>query len=173
MKTDIQIADAPRYPAYRMVLHHDQTEDFTVYAPAGFVLRWYALTLDLALAAPTIVLIHLPFTRYLEHLAAYGHDGKRIVIEVILNLVPLLGYFVAPTLLYGRTLGKKIVGLRVVGANCQPTLSPGKVFFRETFGKALSLALFGCGFFMVSFNSRRRGLHDYLAQTMVISYRDR
>jgi uncharacterized RDD family membrane protein YckC len=170
MKTDLVAANG--YRAYRLVVHHDQSEDFTVYRPAGFVLRWYALTLDLTLAAPLSVLIHLPFNRYLERQTAYGHDAARTGVAMFLTLLPLALCFVGPTLVSGQTLGKKIVGIRVIAADGSGELRLGAVILRETVGKLLSLALFGAGFFMVATSSQKRGLHDRLSRTRVIAFRD-
>lgn len=173
MSAHLQVVEQPRRRAGKAVRAHDQVEDFTVYQPAGFVVRWYALTLDVALSAPLDVIIHLPFKRYMTRLAAYGYDGKYAVLWLLLTAIPLLAYFVAPTLLWGQTLGKRIVGLRVVRSSFNPQLGPVAVLMRETVGKALSLALFGLGFLIVAANDRKRGLHDYLAGTQVIQYRER
>lgn len=152
---------------------HDGTEDFTIYQPAGFRLRWYAITLDLALFAPLDVLIHMPFNRYLEKMGAYGYDGRYLAMTILLWAIPMLLYVVAPTLLWGQTLGKRIVGIRVIKASFNPNLTLGSIIIRETIGKLLSLALLGAGFFAVGFTERKRGLHDYMAKTQVISYRIR
>ena len=74
-------------------LRRSDKDDFSVYRPAGFVQRWYALTLDLALSGPLDMLINLPFSRRLEKLAAYGHSGRYWVLSAFLLLVPVLLYF--------------------------------------------------------------------------------
>jgi uncharacterized RDD family membrane protein YckC len=173
MKGALQLVEPGRRPLAPPVLHHDRREDFTVYQPAGFQLRWYALTLDLTLSAPLGVLVRLPFTRYLEKLQAFGHDTRYLLVSGIIEAVPLLLYFVGPTFAWGQTLGKKIVGIRVIQANCRPELDLTSVLLRETVGKFLSLILGFAGFFMAAFGERKRALHDRLAGTVVISYRER
>jgi uncharacterized RDD family membrane protein YckC len=156
-----------------ITLHHAVLEDFSVYRPAGFVVRWYALTLDFMLATPLDVLVRLPFARYLERLGAFGDDWRHHLLSALLTAVPLLVYFVGPTLLYGQTLGKHIVGLRVIGEDSSPRLTLQQVLLRETFGKLASALTLGVGFLMVASSSRRRALHDHLARTNVVTYRER
>lgn len=155
------------------VIRHNQAEDFTIYQPAGFVLRWYALTLDVLFCAPLDVLIHMPFTRYLERLEAYGFEGRAHLVTVLLTAIPVLLYFIAPTALYGQTLGKKIVGIRVVRRDFGADLPMAAVIFRETGGKILSVFSLGIGFAMAGVTERKRALHDVLAHTQVLSYRQR
>lgn len=173
MKTQLQVVEASPYQAYRPVIHHDTSEDFTVYRTAGVIARWYALWLDVVLSAPLNVLIHLPFRRYLERLEAYGLVTKYWGFSATLGAVLLMLYFIAPTLLFGQTLGKRIVGLRVIRANCSPDVGFLRVVVRETIGKILSLGLLGVGFLMPLMNVRHRALHDYLAGTIVVTYRQR
>lgn len=173
MKSQIQIIPAPNRPAQKLVVHHNQKEDFTLYQNAGFVPRWYAVTIDFMLFIPLFIIVRLPFETTLEYLGAFGHDGKFLGLSVLLLIVPYLIYFILPTTVFGRTLGKKIVGLRVVQVNCSEHLDFSQVIIRETVGKFLSAALFLTGFFMVKFNGRRRALHDYMANTVVIMYRER
>jgi len=56
---------------------------------------------------------------------------------------------------------------------CNEHLEFGQVIVRETFGKLMSAVLLFGGFFIVCFNKRRRALHDYLGETVVIMYRER
>ncbi len=164
---------APEQMLRPVRVFHDRREDFTVYGPAGMTVRWYAFTIDLALCAPLDVLVHLPFARYLERLAAYGHNAWHTGLWVLLAVVPVMLYFITPTVLWGQTLGKKIVGVRVINASFQPKLDFTSVLVRETAGKLLGVALLGAGLLMIVFDQRKRGLHDRIAGTQVVSYRPR
>ena len=146
-------------------------EDFSVYRPAGLVQRWYAITLDLAFFGPLNLLVSIPFARYAEHLEAYGHSTRLVILIILLRLIPVLIYFVWPTWVHGQTLGKRIVGLKVIRTDWRPQLSFGAVIMREIIGKLFGLALLGGGFLMMLFNRRCQALHDHLSATCVIDYR--
>jgi len=147
-------------------------EDFSVYKPASLVLRWYALTLDLTIFGPIDLLCHMPFARYLERLEAFGPSERFLIISSLIRLIPLVLYFALPTWLYGQTLGKRIVGLRIVRADFDPRISLWAALFRESLGKLLSVCLFGAGILMGLLSARKRSLHDYLTGTCVVEYRD-
>jgi uncharacterized RDD family membrane protein YckC len=69
----------------------------------------------------------------------------------------------------GATVGKMAMGLRVVTGSGQ-RLS----FLNATgryFAKILSGIILGIGFIMIAFTDRKRGLHDMIADTLVIKTR--
>jgi uncharacterized RDD family membrane protein YckC len=69
----------------------------------------------------------------------------------------------------GATVGKMAMGLRVVTGSGQ-RLS----FLNATgryFAKFLSAIILGIGFIMIAFTDRKRGLHDMIADTLVIKTR--
>lgn len=66
----------------------------------------------------------------------------------------------------GRTLGKAVVGLRVVQADGS-TLTGGRALTR-TLTFPLSAALLGLGFLMIIVHPRHRALHDLFAGTAVV-----
>src|SRR5206468_2305675 len=121
-----------------------------VYRPAGFVLRWYAITLDLTFATPLDVFVHQPFERYLERLYAYGFVHAYYLAYGLLTAIPVLLYFVVPTMIWGQTLGKRIVGVRVVPQQRGAELGLLQVLARETLGRAASVLTFGVGFLMAA-----------------------
>lgn len=64
------------------------------------------------------------------------------------------------------TVGKKLLGLKVT------TLSGKRIGFLRAsaryFSKILSRLIFMIGFLMVAFTKKKQGLHDKIAQTLVI-----
>lgn len=66
----------------------------------------------------------------------------------------------------GRTLGKLLLGLRVTKTGGAP-ISSAQSFLR-TVGYLASFATLGFGFWMIPFNPRKQGLHDYIADTTVV-----
>jgi uncharacterized RDD family membrane protein YckC len=97
-----------------------------------------------------------------------GTIGNGPVVELVALLVATIFYFVVPTALYGYTLGKKIMGLKVVGKNFGTDLGFFQVLVRETFGKwFLSI-----GYLWILMRNDRRGLHDILTRTRVIEFKN-
>lgn len=76
------------------------------------------------------------------------------------------GYVFGATAVSGKTLGKAIVGLRVVCAS-GTAVTVTRAFVR-TVAVPLSAALFGLGFALCIIDPRRRTLHDLIARTAVV-----
>ena len=157
---------------YRSIFRHTVKEDFAVYAPATVRLRLYAAAIDLALYLPLQAASKAPFGRTLERLYAYGFAGRWLLLWSIIVLLPLVFYYVVPTFIWGRSLGKTIVGLRVIQSNYNANLTFAVILIRETLGKALTFGSLGLGIIMAMISRRRLMLHDQLCRTQVISYRD-
>ena len=94
-------------------------------------------------------------------------------IDPRVNLLTLLVFWLYFALLEsserGATVGKMAMGLRVV-TNDGKRLS----FLNATgrfFARILSGAIFCIGYIMVAFTDRKRGLHDMIANTLVIKTR--
>ena len=68
------------------------------------------------------------------------------------------------------TPGKMLVSARVVDATTMETISVGKAIARYL-GYILCLMTFGLGFLWVGIDSRKQGLHDKIAGTLVIRTR--
>jgi uncharacterized RDD family membrane protein YckC len=77
------------------------------------------------------------------------------------------GAFIAGT---GATPGKHLLGLRVLQANGEPAGFMTGMF--RYFGYWVNGLTFGIGFLMVAFTAEKRGLHDNLANTIVVKHRD-
>lgn len=84
-----------------------------------------------------------------------------------LSLVLNLGY--APFMLYQyqATLGKMLLGLKVVSQD-RKKLQIFQVLLREWIGKFLSFLAFGLGFLWIAFDAKKQSWHDKLAQTLVV-----
>ena len=151
-------------------LAHYYVEDMGCYRSASWVLRWYALLLDFTFFVPIDLLFREPFQRLIEQHMAYGHGLRSWMLTLLLIVLPLLVYVIAPTALSGQTLGKRIVGLRVIRFDGQAELSLSTVILRETIGKLLTVMTLGLGLLMLVLG-KGRALHDWVAQTRVITYR--
>lgn len=154
-------------------LFHDYEEDFTTFYVASFSERAYAFVLDVVFYSPISLLVNMPFTRKLEWLASFDQKPEYLILTSLLWFLPFFLYFLVPIAMWGQSLGKSIVGLRVIRSDYGAGVAFPRVMLRETLGKALSVLSFGAGIFMALFDSRCRMLHDRMSETVVISYRRR
>ncbi len=77
-------------------------------------------------------------------------------------------YFVLFTTLWQATPGKRLLGLRVTDAQGRPP-SLSRVLLREVLGRPLSVIVYGLGYAMAGMTPERRGLHDLIAGTWVVT----
>ncbi|WP_017595104.1 RDD family protein [Nocardiopsis potens] len=137
--------------------------------PAGFATRSVALLIDvLLLQVPALVgslLLVSSVQRGLD-------DAVAMAVQVGLMVLIIVGYpAAAETLTRGRSLGKLVLGLRVVGTDGSP------VRFRQALGRALAGAVeiwAGSGVIalissLINRDGRRVG--DFVAGTLVVSER--
>ena len=139
---------------------------------AGFYRRSCAFYIDVAiLYALSSFLFYLMYVAYTVGLAVHGQvldlDNLGYFLRILfftgLSLVG--GYFVLLHGMDGRTVGKWLLGLRVVSVNRTP-ITYGQALVR-LFG-TIPAAFFGLGFFWILVNREKRGWHDILARTWVI-----
>ncbi|MFN2491983.1 MAG: RDD family protein [Pyrinomonadaceae bacterium] len=69
--------------------------------------------------------------------------------------------------LTGMTVGKWATGLRIRRSD-GTEIGVGRAFLRHFIGYPLSFFTLGLGFLAAAFNQRRRGLHDVIADTVVL-----
>jgi uncharacterized RDD family membrane protein YckC len=129
--------------------------------PAGFWLRALALALDFA-----IFLIVRTSYRVLAR-AVPGAPGDDWTHGPLLSLFTLLfaaAYTIVLHALFGQTLGKLVVGVRVVAGDGPPPLGVSLLRFCAYFA---SVASFGVGYLMAALRRDKRALHDLIAGTCV------
>ena len=152
--------------------------------PAGFVTRYIAFLLDVLVVAIasllfiTVARVTLDFfgINTLLASAADSRDvaGQTVVLSGAMRwLLTVAGgfltfgvYSIAAWLLVGKTVGKALMGLRVLGQDGR------RLTFSQALIRALSyyvsgLALF-IGFLWVLVDDRRQTWHDKLARTIVV-----
>jgi len=117
--------------------------------------RLYAFTIDLGLLMMIIYTV------------APRAGGAIFSDEAVApNLVFLLGYFIIPTILWGRTPGKWVAGIVVVDSDGR---TPGPAAIpREMIGKLVSFLAAGIGIIWLVFDSKHQGWHDKIAGTFVV-----
>jgi uncharacterized RDD family membrane protein YckC len=82
----------------------------------------------------------------------------------------LVGYFVVFWTTTGQTPGDRLMHIRVVPAS-GGSMRPRRALLRFLALWLAALPLFA-GYLMILVNDRRRGLHDLLARTVVVEWRD-
>lgn len=68
----------------------------------------------------------------------------------------------------GQTVGKKLIGLKVISVHSQ-SLNVFRILLRETVGRVLCLGTLFLGYFGILFRKDGRGLHDLISGSIVIS----
>lgn len=140
--------------------------------PAGFVVRLLAHGVDLVLLAWVGILpaIFLK-VRGLDRLLAWVlPSGGGIQNWVVLCGTVWLVYLTVAHCLYGRTLGKLALGIRVVREDSleRPGVASSVIRSLGYLISFLPFPLIPLGFLWIPFSPKKRGLHDHMAGTRVI-----
>jgi uncharacterized RDD family membrane protein YckC len=132
---------------------------------APFSLRCGALLIDyIALAA--IVVFSTLIARMLGGGARSAGNSAQTIGIVITVVMATLNLAVLPGMT-GLTLGKWATGLRIERNNGDDITIP-RALLRHFVGYPLSFLLLGIGFLMAAVTVRGRGLHDIIADTVVV-----
>lgn len=143
-------------------------KDKVIYA--GFFSRLAAFLLDSVLVAAALSVFK--FVVWIIKLSV----GDAIIFKPILftyNVFDILfyllsvSYFVLMTYFCGATLGKFLMKIKVVDVEGQK-LTFMSVLIRETVGRYLSALIMYVGYIIAGLDTRKQGLHDKIADTLVI-----
>jgi uncharacterized RDD family membrane protein YckC len=139
--------------------------DLTVLAPLLMAFSWVWVTLfDVSLPTAT-----LPLYDYLAQL--HLQEDPLVVGGLLCGAGVAFAYFLVAHLLWSTTVGMRMLGLVVVDSTGK---SPGVgACAMRILGAGLSAAYFGLGFLWIAFDGRRQGLHDKIADTLVIQRKTR
>ncbi|QTD43242.1 RDD family protein [Sporosarcina sp. Te-1] len=148
---------APRYEVVK-------TEQFRP-KYAGFWIRFWAYVIDLIIVSSISGIVIKPIFR-VAGFEISKPDFLFFSPYKIVLLLLLLAYFTLMTKLLGQTVGKMIIGIRVVQKNEEP-LTWGTVLFREVIGRFISKTLL-IPYLLAIFMPKKEALHDLFADTFVI-----
>ena len=87
------------------------------------------------------------------------------LLQIAVGLVYTVGFWTAE----GATPGKMAVGIRITTVDLQP-IDFGRALLRYIGYLASGITLL-IGFLMIAFTRQKRGLHDYIAGTVVVKAR--
>lgn len=150
---------------------------------AGFITRSFAFIIDLIIVAVMLVMVSIGLS-FISHFIGLipdiltnlfstsdafmttAYDEALPAITLVINIFLVFGYYIFFWTSSGQTIGKALMGVRVVSVSGRPL-----TFFQALFRFLLypvSALFFFLGFFWVLADNQRQGWHDNLARTYVI-----
>lgn len=144
-----------------------QNDEQIVYA--GFFVRLFAYFIDSFILGAGLLIVKIPV--FICRVVVEDFPLTRQVFfsfsawDIILYVIGV-AYFVLLTYFTGRTLGKRLLRIRVVSSEEKLTL--WSVIYRETIGRYLCTLAIWIGYIVIGVDSQKRGFHDMLADTRVI-----
>lgn len=149
-----------RLPAYEVI----RTERFRPKF-AGFWTRFWAYVIDLLIVSSISGIFIKPVFRVLDVNISNPSFLLFSPYKVTL-LIVFLSYFALMTKFAGQTVGKMIIGIKVV-AKDGGNLTWSTVLFREVIGRFIS-RLLTLPYLLVIFMPNKEALHDLFADTYVV-----
>ena len=149
-------------------MQKDCNREDTVYA--GFFVRMGAYLVDLLIVAIGLCIVKIPVF-CLKMSIGDSVIFKNIlfsfdIFDIIYYILSVL-YFTLTTYNGGRTVGKRLFCLKVVGENGEKP-SFLSILIRETVGRYLSQLVIFVGYIIAGLDDKKQGLHDKIADTFVI-----
>lgn len=146
-------------------MHVKENEDSDVFY-AGFWIRFWAYVFDLLVIGSFNRIIVKPIVELFQ---IAPNEPSFLPLHTVLTAIIFYLYFVLMTKYFQQTIGKMIVGIKVIAE--EGTMTWLTVFIRELFGRSISKALFGIVYVWVAFAPNKQGVHDYFSDTFVIHTR--
>lgn len=131
------------------------------YGYAGFLIRFAAISIDGILLIGFLLVFGFIIRLISPDIERFLSDNNNIVITIW-----ILGYFIIFTALFDATPGKRLLHLQVAKSDFAK-LSILRVFLREVIGRIVANAIM-ISYFLVLFNIKKRGLHDFIAGSIVV-----
>lgn len=135
---------------------------------AGFVTRLLAYAADLVILAGIVALGGWIAVLADNTLEAIGVEARVDLAAIYVLMIPIIMglYFVTSWSLTGRTFGKSLMGLKVVGEKGRPPTIGRSVI--RVLGYVLSAIAFWAGYWWVLIDDERKAWHDHMARTSVV-----
>lgn len=130
-----------------------------------FSLRCGAILIDYIILVAILAFSTL-ISRLLGGGARSAGNSSEAIGMVLAIIVAILNLGILPGLT-GLTVGKWATGLRIRRSNGR-SIGIGRAFLRHFVGYPVSFLTLGLGFLIASFTANGRGLHDFIADTMVV-----
>ena len=130
---------------------------------AGFWVRFVAYLIDMIVIYAVASLLNTFSFGLLNKQLDFPILGEESLSYVIV----MFTYFIAMTYFFSQTLGKMIMKIRGE-TNKGDKLSLADGVYRELIGRLLTIFLAYIPYIAVAFTNKRKGLHDYIADTVVV-----
>lgn len=156
----VSVEQTGHSPVYDIV----QTEHYRKQY-AGFWTRFWAYIIDLLIVSAISGIIIKPIFRVIDALISNPPFLLFSPYKIIV-LVLFLAYFSIMTKFFSQTIGKMIIGIKVVQKD-GGKLTWGTILFREGIGRFLS-KLLTLPYLLVIFMPKKEALHDIFADTIVV-----
>ena len=130
---------------------------------AGFWTRFVAYVIDMIVIYAVSSLLNTISFGLLNKVLDFPILGEESLSYVIV----MFTYFIAMTYFFSQTLGKMIMKIKVE-TNKGEKLSFADVVYRELVGRLLTIFLVYLPYLAVAFTNKKKGLHDFIADTVVV-----
>ena len=130
---------------------------------AGFWIRFVAYVIDMIVIYAISSLLNTFSFGLLNKQLDFPILGEESLSYVIV----MFTYFIAMTYFFSQTLGKMIMKIKVE-TNKGEKLSFVDVVYRELVGRLLTIFLVYLPYLAVVFTNKKKGLHDFIADTVVV-----
>ena len=87
--------------------------------------------------------------------------------ESLSYVIVMFAYFISMTYFFSQTLGKMIMKIKVE-TNKGDKLGLIDIVYRELVGRLLTIFLLHIPYLAVAFTNKKKGLHDFIADTVVV-----
>ena len=130
---------------------------------AGFWTRFVAYFIDMIVIYAISSLLNTISFGLLNKVLDFPILGEESLSYVIV----MFTYFIAMTYFFSQTLGKMIMKVKIE-TNRGDKLSFADVVYRELVGRLLTIFLAYLPYLAVAFINKKKGLHDFIADTVVV-----
>ena len=130
---------------------------------AGFWTRFVAYVIDMIVIYAISSLLNTFSFGLLNKQLDFPILGEESLSYVIV----MFTYFIAMTYFFSQTLGKMIMKIKVE-TNKGDKLSFTDIIYRELVGRLLTIFLANLPYLAIAFTNKKKGLHDYIADTVVV-----
>lgn len=142
-------------------------EKMVIMSTANFATRVVSYLIDIAVIWGLSQIVVYPFLNALNFTDGYLFVPYLSIANIVSAVLMVL-YFVLMTYYLNQTLGKMVTGIKVK-SETGDKLTWSQVFYREVIGRFINNTLLYLPYLAVLFTERRTGIHDYFADTFVVS----